>query len=51
MNGKGKSPADFRKSGNFKDQRKFPKIVSAAYNINEDNTQRGTKKALAKLYI
>lgn len=51
MNEKGKSPEDFRKSGNFKNQRKFPIIILTAYNNKEDNIQKGAKKALAKLHI
>lgn len=51
MNEKGESPAAFRLSDYFRSQRKFPIIISAAYSIEVDYTQQGTKNALAKLHI
>lgn len=51
MKEKGKSLSDFKKSGNFKNQRKVPIIISAAYHIKEDNIQKSVQKALAKLHV
>lgn len=51
MNEKGKSPADSRKSGYFRNQRKFPIIISAPYNIEVDHTLKAAKKAKDKLHI